>query len=275
MIVRVLKIPTVITHMSDIQPSVNPCFGIITAPTVPITITPLLPSTIRKTERSFGLTVSSDRVREVRAGVILIDQNGFILCVKQARPTHNKHATTARECNWGFPKGRVSRQDFGNIADASIMPPEDVMIKCALRELREETGVIVDPRTFISKPQDSRAAHNTRSANWQYLTINDKSDKMFMCAITARPQVQVDNDEISEHAWMTLHELSSKQHSIFTANIIKHLRDTRAKHPHLVPCLSTYNHRQCVSPYRDHALIMSDSKWKLTNAQKVKHSGTS
>lgn len=247
------------SHMETRPSSVNPCFGIITLPTTATVgtstlprsrepLTPLSTSSIRKIERTFSpLTSSSlrDTVRETRSGVILIDNTGNVLCVKQATPTQGRRtALQHHKCNWGFPKGRVCRQDFGNDArDITIAPPEEVMINCALRELHEETGVTLQPHNLVLRPRTSASSRIHRTSHWRYLTIDTKSDKMFVAIVSARPQVRVDNVEISKHAWMKLRELSCKQHSTFTANIIKNLLTAKTKHPSIARPLNQPNEK--------------------------------
>lgn len=99
---------------------------------------------------------------------------------------------------WGFPKGRlnVNRENY---------------YQGALRELREETGIILNtfPYHKVKKINIKRGKHH---------------HYYFLIDLPTPPFVNIDNREIVDYRWATLDWLSSRNVSFFTENVIDKLR---------------------------------------------------
>jgi len=92
--------------------------------------------------------------------------------------------------HWVFPGGRIDAQDFARCNPALEYP---AALKAAVRETREEAGIELDESQLIhlahwtTPPKLAR-----RFCTW-----------FFIYPITTAVSVQVDNDEILEHRWIS------------------------------------------------------------------------
>lgn len=117
--------------------------------------------------------------REPRAGCILINPEGRLLIV------HNVCSDY-----WGFPKGGKREHE--------------TYVQAALRELREETGKIIDGTTIID-------------------SISSNKSKLFIAAGQFDPICRVDMREIDQYAWVELNELKKLKTSKFTQSFFNKL----------------------------------------------------
>lgn len=123
-----------------------------------------------------------------RVGVILVYLDEY-LCVYQDASNL-----------WGFPKGRA--KNF------------ETYTQGACRELLEETGIKIHYRDLTT----DNMYHIKRGKHHHYYFIKEVSHK---------PVVTVDGEEITGYKWMTLPELSSKDVSYFTDQVIKRMCDIK------------------------------------------------
>lgn len=109
--------------------------------------------------------------------------------------TPDKKIFTVRNCAsgfWGFPKGGKKDNET---------PGET-----ALRELREESGIVLDETAFAHSMRDSR------------ITI-------FIAPVTddVKSQVVIDNIEIDDAAWISMSELKDLPMSRMTERLISRI----------------------------------------------------
>jgi 8-oxo-dGTP pyrophosphatase MutT (NUDIX family) len=117
--------------------------------------------------------------RATRAGCILINSRSEILVV------HNVASNM-----WGFPKGRRE--------------PHETYTEAAIRELREEAGVILDAKNIAS-------------------TISSGRDKLFVARGDFNPKCTVDGIECDQYDWITIGALKQRHISNFTKRFITRL----------------------------------------------------
>lgn len=133
-----------------------------------------------------------------RVGVILVYQSKIYdlpeyLCVYQDASKL-----------WGFPKGRS--KNF------------ETYTQGACRELLEETGI----KIHHSELSIENMYHIKRGKHHHYYFIKE---------VTHKPVVTVDGDEIIDYKWMNILELSLKDVSYFTEQIIKKIYDVKTTLP--------------------------------------------
>lgn len=104
--------------------------------------------------------------------------------------------------HWVFPGGRIDAQDFAACDPALEYP---AALKAAVRETREEAGIELDETQLI------HLAHWTTPPK----LVRRFCTWFFIYPLTQNVSVQVDNDEILEHRWVSpqqaLKEATAKQ----------------------------------------------------------------
>lgn len=118
---------------------------------------------------------------EVRCGILLIRAEDSKVLVVKERPRRSFRGNV-----YGPPKGHI------NASDHSFM-------QAALRELREETGICLDPPA------------SSESEIVLYHTYFNEMLILFPTIVSNPPEPCPDYQEISECRWMTLEELANSR----------------------------------------------------------------
>jgi 8-oxo-dGTP pyrophosphatase MutT (NUDIX family) len=125
--------------------------------------------------------------RKITCGVYLFDKNNLLLI---------QHPTNFRPTVWGVPKGRV---DEG----------ETDLFEVAKRELFEETGIVLDDYTIVSKEEFNEVRYNETNKYLKGFFVKieeDLSDFNLHCDSMVYRNGEPVFPEVDEWKWVTIEE---------------------------------------------------------------------
>jgi 8-oxo-dGTP pyrophosphatase MutT (NUDIX family) len=125
--------------------------------------------------------------RKITCGVYLFDKNNLLLI---------QHPTKFRPTVWGVPKGRV---DEG----------ETELFEVAKRELFEETGIVLDDYTIVSKEEFNEVRYNETNKYLKGFFVKieeDLSDFNLHCDSMVYRNGEPVFPEVDEWKWVTIEE---------------------------------------------------------------------
>jgi ADP-ribose pyrophosphatase YjhB (NUDIX family) len=123
------------------------------------------------------INIEEEPYSDLRGGVILKKENKYLLVRGQNTPDS--------EGKWGFPKGHLEKKD------------DDDLIKTALRELEEETEVIINYNAF-----DKKNYFRDGKVTLYYIDADAKKD-----LITIPKEFRKPNSEIKKMGWFSFAQM--------------------------------------------------------------------
>lgn len=125
--------------------------------------------------------------KRITCGIYLFDKNNLLLI---------QHPTNFRPTVWGVPKGRV---DEG----------ESDLFEVAKRELFEETGIVLDNYTIVSKEEFNEVRYNDTNKYLKGFFVRieeDLSDFNLHCDSMVYRNGKPSFPEVDEYKWVTVEE---------------------------------------------------------------------
>lgn len=125
--------------------------------------------------------------KRITCGIYLFDKNNLLLI---------QHPTNFRPTVWGVPKGRV---DEG----------ESDLFEVAKRELFEETGIVLDNYTIVSKEEFNEVRYNDTNKYLKGFFVKieeDLSDFNLHCDSMVYRNGKPSFPEVDEYKWVTVEE---------------------------------------------------------------------
>ena len=125
--------------------------------------------------------------KRITCGIYLFDKNNLLLI---------QHPTNFRPTVWGVPKGRV---DEG----------ESDLFEVAKRELFEETGIVLDNYTIVSKEEFNEVRYNDTNKYLKGFFVRieeDLSDFNLHCDSMVYRNGKPAFPEVDEYKWVTIEE---------------------------------------------------------------------